>query len=355
MKVLHIAQILQGGTASHLCELIALQNRDWGVGAVTVLGPGDQIAYLAALDQRQLRTFASSARSPRALWRFAQAARLAIRQVDPDIIHLHGTFAGFVVRLVALVDGKSRRPTVYCAHGWSFNMRVSPLVRAAYGLLERVLARRTDRVICISAYEEQTAKQRKLPAARLTTVYNGIADCDSALLCDPPATPGLRLLFIGRDCRQKGFDTLALAMERLSGVPITLEAIGPEHRPGLAPNITARGWLDRREVPHRVAHAHALVMPSRWEGFGLAALEAMRQGRAVIASAVDALPELVVHGETGLLVPPDDPVALAEVLRKLTRNDARRMGVLGRQRFLAHFTAAAMHERIARIYAQVLN
>ncbi|HKX78287.1 MAG TPA: glycosyltransferase family 4 protein [Novosphingobium sp.] len=355
MKVLHIAQILQGGTASHMSELIGLQNRSLGPASVGVLAPADQASYLDGLEPGQLHSFASSARNPRSLWVFARAARKVIRGFDPDIVHLHGTFAGLVVRALAWVDSGCRRPTVYCSHGWSFNMRVSRMFRSLFAFVERTLAPRTEAIVCISRYEYETARACGLPASRMTVVHNGIADCDAEPVSAEPERRGLRLLFVGRDCPQKAFDVAVEAMALLVEFPITLEAVGPEPREGLPANVTALGWLDRCEVPARLARSHALLMPSRWEGFGLAALEAMRQGRAVIASRVDALPELVVDGGTGILVPPDDPVALARVLKALNKESLRRMGRKGRESYLSRFTAQLMHDRIDAVYRRVLR
>ncbi|MDE8653193.1 glycosyltransferase [Novosphingobium album (ex Liu et al. 2023)] len=353
MRILHIAQILQGGTASHMNELIALQSRSSQVHWLGLLAPMDEVHYLDSARIGHLRTFASSARNPRALWAFAQAARQTILETRPDIIHLHGTFAGFVVRLLGLVAWQCRRPTVYCSHGWAFNMRMGAPARGAFALAERLLARRTEKILCISRFEMLSAKERGLPIERLAMVYNGIEDNAGTIPAINPEGDILRLLFVGRDCRQKGFDILVDAIRLIAEKPIRLEAAGPEPRAGLPENIEALGWIDRADVSHRLARADALVMPSRWEGFGLAALEAMRQGKAVIAASVDALPELVIHGETGILVPPDDPQALAGALSGLTRETLQEMGRQGRAHYLANFTAVQMHREIERIYGEI--
>jgi starch synthase len=90
----------------------------------------------------------------------------------------------------------------------------------------------------------------------------------------------------------------------------------------------------------------------RWEGFGLAVLEAMLAGRAVVASNVSALPELVVDGETGLLVPPDDPDALARAANELLAGPERAalLGAAGRKRARAEFSVARMADATLEVY-----
>src|SRR5205814_2309122 len=106
---------------------------------------------------------------------------------------------------------------------------------------------------------------------------------------------------------------------------------------GRMPDVAA--WLRR---------ATLLVHPARWEGFGMAVLEAMLAGLPVVASAVSSLPELVLDGETGLLVPPDDPQALARAVGcALEQPD---LGEAGRRRARAEFSIARMADRTLALY-----
>jgi glycosyltransferase involved in cell wall biosynthesis len=106
------------------------------------------------------------------------------------------------------------------------------------------------------------------------------------------------------------------------------------------PDVAA--WLRRATV---------VVHPARWEGFGLAVLEAMLAGLPVVASRVSSLPELVVDGETGVLVQPDDPSALAlGIARALEQRD---LGDAGRERAHREFSVARMAERTAALYRRL--
>ena len=103
--------------------------------------------------------------------------------------------------------------------------------------------------------------------------------------------------------------------------------------------------------------AELVVHPARWEGFGLALLEAMYAGRAIVASRVSSIPEIVVDGETGLLVPPDDPGALAAAVLQLLGDPelTARYGAAGLERARTEFTVARMTERHLELYGRVLG
>jgi glycosyltransferase involved in cell wall biosynthesis len=111
------------------------------------------------------------------------------------------------------------------------------------------------------------------------------------------------------------------------------------------------GWLPPAEIEAFYRSADVVVVPSRWEGFGLIAVEAMRAELPVIASRVGGLPEIVVDGETGVLIPPADKGALVRALRDLSDEKLAAMGRAGRQRFLRYFTLDRVHRQIAELYA----
>src|SRR5262249_20898494 len=92
-----------------------------------------------------------------------------------------------------------------------------------------------------------------------------------------------------------------------------------------------------------------VVHPARWEGFGLALLEAMRCAKPVVASRVSSIPEVVADGETGILVPPDDPDALAEAVSRLLA-DPERYGNAGLERARREFSVARMATRTVALY-----
>ena len=135
-------------------------------------------------------------------------------------------------------------------------------------------------------------------------------------------------------------------------------------RAELSELATTRGVADAVSFPGRVGdvaswlrRAAVVVHPARWEGFGLALLEAMLCERAVVATSVSSIPEIVVDGETGLLVPPDDAARLTEAVVALLGNPtrARAMGEAGRARALEEFSVERMAERTTVVYEEALS
>ncbi len=108
----------------------------------------------------------------------------------------------------------------------------------------------------------------------------------------------------------------------------------------------------RADIPDLLSRHGVFVLSSRYEGLPLSIIEAMRSGLPVIATRVGGVPELVIDGETGLLVGPDDVGAMADAMRRLTSDSAlrSRLGAAGRQRFVEHFTVERMRQRIAGVY-----
>jgi glycosyltransferase involved in cell wall biosynthesis len=164
------------------------------------------------------------------------------------------------------------------------------------------------------------------------------------------------LLFVGRLRIRKGVEVLLDALRRLverGRAPRLLVAGDGEHRQslertaarlGVAGHVRFLGRCAAPEVRRRLAGADALVVPSLYEGMPLVILEAMEARVPVVASAVSGIPEVVVDGETGWLVPAEDPVALAAALAEVTADPAgaRQRGAAGRRRLDALYRPAVV-------------
>lgn len=149
------------------------------------------------------------------------------------------------------------------------------------------------------------------------------------------------MLFVGRSFVPKGGPELVAAFERVRArhPELRLWLVTRDPPPRLPPGVEALGLLDRRALARRYARASAFALPTLRECFGLSFLEAMSFGLPCVGTRIEAIPEIVAEGETGLLVPPRDVAALERALEALASDPvrARRMGTAGRARVLARY------------------
>jgi starch synthase len=214
--------------------------------------------------------------------------------------------------------------------------------------------------------------------AKVHVIYNGI---DAEQYSPDSATDVIErygvdttkpsVVFVGRITRQKGVPVLLRAASQLdpevqlvlcAGAPDTPElgaevaGLVEELRKTRAGVIWLSGMLSKREVIQLLSHSTLFACPSVYEPLGIVNLEAMACGTAVVASKVGGIPEVVADGETGLLVPPDDPDALAESITALTRDRdrAKAMGAAGRERAQSQFDWGKIAGQTAELYRSVV-
>ena len=352
MKIFHLCETLKGGIATHLNSLLRHQREDYRDADIVVLCPAHHAEFVDVAGVTVI-PFVHRGRNPRgiaSLWR--EWAGL-IRQHQPDVLHLHSSFAGLIGRTVP-----HRARTIYCAHGWAFTTNASPLKKRIYSAIERLLSRRTDAIIVISQSEMEAAIAAGIDPRKCTVVYNGVEDRPPAIDVRPADGP-IQALFVGRFDEQKGYDVLIDAFRLLGDQPIQLHLVGEAVQgqgklPDLPSNVTTQGWITPSELGAVIAASDVLAVPSRWEGFGLVAIEAMREGRPVVAHKVGGLPEIVADGETGVLFSPLDAPTLAAALARLSKRQLNAMGAAARRRFDALFTDRTMYAATDAIYHQLL-
>jgi glycosyltransferase involved in cell wall biosynthesis len=354
--LLHCAETIKGGIASYLRELLPLQRAEWGPGRLWVVVPASQRAELPVPEGVTLLCYADEGGRVGNALRLGWLVLKTVWQQRVGLVHVHSTFAGAVVRpLVRLAAWRTK--LVYCAHGWAWDRPMSARARRVVVAVERALARLTDKVVCISAHDLRQAQAVGLRREGLSLVLNGVsAQAPAAQPCAAGWPSGvLRVLYVGRLDKQKGIDVLYRAMAGLQGhshaVVVGAAVLADEGLGSPPANVSLAGWQGPGQVADLMARAQVLVVPSRWEGFGLVATEGMRAGLAVVASAVGGLAEIVVDGETGHVIAPDQPQALADALRRHDAQAWQAMGQAGRRRFEQLFTMARVHQELMAIYA----
>ena len=201
--------------------------------------------------------------------------------------------------------------------------------------------------------------------SRGRVVYNGIA-ANEADKVAPFPHPRPYILALGRHVPQKGFDVLLRAMslliKREHPCDLILAGDGMEHAAlkrladqlSLGDHVIFPGRVDHPTALRLFAGCELFVLPSRHEPFGIVNLEAMAAGKPVVATRVGGVPEIVVEGENGLLVAPEDPEALAEAIGRLLDDEAlrRRLGVTGRAK-AQRFSWTAIADEYLNVYRAV--
>ena len=258
----------------------------------------------------------------------------AIRRFAPDVVSVHAIrrFAPHVAAIRRLTGV----PQVLSLQEAALPPDVPENPR-----LFRMLVRAAD-VVAACSRESAAYAARVVGTATVEIVPNGF---DPAELAAAPvfAHPRPYVLGVGRLETQKGFDVLLRAAARppMRDVDVLLAGDGSQRArlemlaaaEGVAPRVRFLGATDRPTTVALLKGAAAVACPSRFEGLPLVCIEAMAAGRPVVGTRVNGIPEIVRHEETGLVVPPEDPDALAHALGRLLADPARAatLGANGRR------------------------
>ena len=339
-------------------------------------------------DWQGLRTFG------RAMYSFEAAKKLRdlIRSVKPDVAHVHNIYTQISPSVLDVLK-REKIPIVLSVHDYDliapnymlwnngqmenladkslFNLTLSKFHKDSYAasfaqaLAFKVhRARRSykatvDRFLTSSDFVLAKHVERGFDRAKFTV----LPLFTDALTFQPRYDDAGYILYYGRLVEEKGVDVLLRAMHAMPGVPCKIVGTGAEeiqlHIVGdRMPNVRFEGYQSGQALWDLVAGARAVVVPSLWpEVFGLVAVEAMALGKPVIASHVGALPEIVMDGQTGLLVPPGDVRALREAIMRVSEDPvfATKLGRAGRQR-AEHLYAPEIHyQKLLEIYNEVIE
>jgi glycosyltransferase involved in cell wall biosynthesis len=359
-----VAQLVIGGDVAG-GQLVALRFAD------ALRSRGDDVLFVSPhggpfVDRVRAEGYEVAFHDVGRTYRALGALRLArlLRSRRVDVLHTHTLAAANALGRVA---GRAAGvPVISHLH---IENHFRPASRLLLRGLDNATARLASRLVAVSE-STRSAYERQGYPNRIEVLYNGVdVDLPAAngslkgelgidestpligevgRLCDVKGqreliealalVPRARLILVGRDLEQGG------AFQR------GLEAAADRH--GVRDRVVFAGELAADDV---LGEFDVFALPSWTEGLPLVVLEAMAHGRPVVATPVGGTPEVVVDGETGLLVPPRDPQALAAALRRLL-DDAdlrRRLGEAGRARAVERFNADAMTRRMLELYDEV--
>ncbi|MCW3044587.1 MAG: hypothetical protein JWL57_2745 [Actinobacteria bacterium] len=287
-----------------------------------------------------------------------------------DLVHAHGVRAGLAAGAAARSDAVPH--LIVTIHNAVFESGSTR--RGAESVAHRMLALLSEQRICVSEDVARAARAAAPAKAGSVLVMPVGADPTPVEPAEAAAAReklGLEagrplVVSVGRLDPQKGFDVLVEAAARMNGTSPPIVVIcgeGPA-RPELEERIRALGLGgrvrllgNRKDAKALIAAADAFCMPSRWEGSPLALHEALAAGRPVVAAAVGGIPELLTFGQAGLLVPPEDPGALAAAVGRVLadRSLAERLGARALEAAEAWPDAATTARRVADLYEKILG
>lgn len=378
LRVAVVITRLEGGAGVlALRGLLALDRSEFRPVLITggVTGSGGRLLDQAARDAGLEVITEPALRSPISPPHDVSALRslsALLRRRPFDVVHTHTAKAGALGRIAAR---RARVPrVVHTYHGFPFHEFQSRLRRAGYIAVERRLGRITDVALCVGTGVAVEAVRRGLvPPERIRTI--GVAvpagpplavdardRARRALGIPPDATV---VGAVGRLTYQKAPEDFLTAMRELGrrGRPDAVgvwvgggdlaERVGRLTRSASGPRVVLAG--ERADIPEILPAFDVFALPSRYEGLPTAIVEAMTCGIPVVATAVNAVGDVVVPGETGLLVPPRRPDLLAEAVDYLLTSPdaAARMAANARERLGTRFNVTTLREVLVAAYTGV--
>jgi len=376
--IAHVLRPVAGGMLRHW-QVLAKHSRQFGFITVAISSEANDLAALAGLAEQVLPLPLSASLPDRNDLRCIKLLRGYLGEVKPDLVHFHGFKAAYI----GAGAGRITRPSVYTVHNYH-PPAATGLMRHLYPQAERFIANHTQAIICVSHLQRQYLTEiPRYPTSKLRLIYNGIDPLrfhlDSAkrrALAQALRTEqGINMdspliLTLARLIEAKGlmtlFEAIKLVNRDFPSAQFIIAGDGPEYS-GLLNKAAHLNQQVGGEILRLVgevvdplpyyAAADLFVLPSWSEGLPLSILEAQAAGLAVVASAVGGIPEVIIPGQTGLLVPPKNPATLAEAICRLLADDnlRQRLAAGGQARTSGSFTEQKMVAQTYELYLKILS
>ncbi|KPZ55641.1 glycosyltransferase family 4 protein [Pseudoalteromonas sp. P1-25] len=343
MKVLHVAEALKGGVETYLKSLVlSLKDRD----VESFLLVKEDVSWL---EKSHVYYYDHGSRSILGLFKLARMYLHLVKKLNVDIVHLHGTFSGLVCRLAKVFT--RRVPIIYCSHGWAYSMDKKNLTKKFYQVTEYLLSFLCHKVVCISHYDFSI---KVTPPNKTVLIENAITDHFSDEYVKPE---GKKLLFVGRFDHQKGIDILLNAFKKVDANYELIVVGDAVHGNTISkmeyPNVSFLGWLSGEELKQAYLMSSAVIIPSRWEGFGLVALEAMSASRTIFTSGAGGLKHLTKITRGREFSNEQELIQLLEAFNNFDNNTIQKLGCIARNKFVEKYTVNRMAKELNELYMEV--
>lgn len=297
--------------------------------------------------------------------------RRLIKRYNPDIVYAHSSKAGAIARVA---DIGLKNHCLYNPHGWAFNMRCSAKKEAMYTAIEKIAAPFCDKIICISDAEKQSALDKKICREdKLQVIFNGV-DIEAyengihgtvkrkdLNIPEDAFVVGM----VGRISPQKAPDIfIKMAKQVKDEVPnahFIIVGNGNQEDEirkyakdnGFSDSLHITGWVD--DPMSYVELFDVACLLSRWEGFGLVLPEYMMAGKPIVATRVDAIPNIICNNENGLLVDADDPISASEAVLRIYSDERFKSTLIkaGRETVNKKYDIRRVSEESAKMFEEL--
>jgi len=302
-----------------------------------------------------------------------KVVRKLIKKYNPDIVYAHSSKAGAIARIA---DIGLKNHCIYNPHGWAFNMRCSTKQKAMYTAIEKIAALFCEKIICISNAEKWSALDKKIcKENKLQVIFNGV-DVEAyengvhgAVKRRDLNIPKDAFVvgMVGRLSPQKAPDIFVrMARKVKEKVPNAhfiivgngiledeIRKYAKEYE--FLNRLHITGWVDNPMSYVELFDVACLL--SRWEGFGLVLPEYMMAGKPIVASGVDAIPNIIQDGQNGLLVQVDDAIDASKAVLRIYREEglADRLVAQGMKDVHNRFNARRVSEEHGNLFEKIVK
>ena len=329
IRVLHVAEAA-GGVERYLQTLFKYSDKEQ-IENILVCSQNYDYKKMKSLADRVIVLKMAHQINPSSDIKVEKALRRIIKQLKPDIVYAHSSKAGALARIA---DLGLKNKVIYNPHGWAFNMQQSAKKKEMYKWVEKISAHFCDKIFCISDAEKESALREKIcKPSKLQVIYNGI-DLEEIEKTTPMSRAQLGIPedafvvgMVGRLSKQKAPDTFVksakLIKEKIPNAFFLMVGDGELrdqvesliNQYDLGSSFLITGWVDNPTAYMKIMDVGMLL--SRWEGFGLVLPEYMACGVPIIATNVDAIPNIVKDGVNGMLINKDSFVGAQKVCTRL--------------------------------------
>ncbi|MFB6181778.1 MAG: glycosyltransferase family 4 protein, partial [Candidatus Magasanikbacteria bacterium] len=304
--------------------------------------------------------------NPITLLKAIKTAQDAIKDFQPDIISTHSSFAGLVGRLAAR---NSNAQVLFTAHGWGFSKGTPFLRKKVIKISEKLAARYTDKIICVSNFDKKLARKNGIAEKKkLTTIHNGteIPDINHDQF---PIKDKIKIVSVTRFSKQKDPILLLKSLDALpeklkDKLELTLIGAGPKEdevkqyvqNSSIKDKIKLTGDISREKVFQYLKKSHIFTLITKWEGFPRSILEAMSCGLPVIATNTAGIPESVTR-DCGILVEKGSKEDVKNAFQELLSNPKKieQKGKNARKRCKNKFSIEKTIRETKEIYKNLLK